>query len=179
MAGAVDCLDQKNECSQQATWKSVMGYLSLVHTLKHELNIVLDEKVNFDNVALVFSCLPGQFAGYVTCFFTGCQVRSAACPILSQAIKSACYLSYSSPGHKASLLCVLFFHWPRKSNCYVSIFLHRSYGELAVCLYSFTCDKVSLLHVISLLAIRSASRVSYFFTGCKVSLLCVLFFHWP
>ena len=75
MTSAVDCLDEKNECSQQATWKSVVGYFSLVYSFKHEFNVALDEKVNFDNVVLVFSCLPGQFAAYVTHFFISHQVN--------------------------------------------------------------------------------------------------------
>ena len=75
VTSTVNCLDQKNECSQQATRESVVGYFSLVYSFKHELNIALDDKVNFDNVALVFSCLPGQFAGCVTSFFIGHQVN--------------------------------------------------------------------------------------------------------
>ena len=159
MTGTVNCLDQKNECSQQATWKSVMGYFSLVHTLKHELNIVLDENINFDNVVLVFSCLPGQFAGYVTCFFTCCQVRSAARPILSQAIKSACYLSYSFPGQLA--VCLILSLAKKVKN--------------AMCLYFFTGLMVSLLHVfIPSLAVRSACYMLFLYLPSDQLPMCLI-----
>ena len=61
VTSTVDCLNQKNECSLQATRESVMGYFSLVYSFKHELNILLDEKINLDSVALVFSCLPVSY----------------------------------------------------------------------------------------------------------------------
>ena len=79
VTSTVDCLNQKHECSQQATRESVMGYFSLVYSFKHELNILLDEKINLDSVALVFSCLPGQFAGYMSCFFLWLSGKLAMC----------------------------------------------------------------------------------------------------
>ena len=87
-----------------------MGYFSLVYSFKHEFNVALDEKVNFDNVALVFSCLPGQFAGYVTCFFIGHHVNQL-CVLYSFTYRKVSLL-YSFTYCKVSLLHVLFFQWP-------------------------------------------------------------------
>ena len=177
VTSAVDCLDQKNECSQQATWKSVVGYFSLVYSFKHEFNVALDEKVNFDNVALVFSCLPGQFAGYVTCFFIGHHVNQLC--VLYSFIYRKVSLLYSFTYCKVSL-CTAYFFTGHKVNllCVLYSFTGLEFSLLCV-LYSFTghCPDITALltgcKTPSYLLHRPWGQLAmcHFFSGCKVVLL--------